>query len=126
MVLHNAADSLADLLQIKHERELQSSLVLQKQPSDKLMGGLSAARDSVADLSSVARDRRMKSLREPRPNGQRIGGEYDPPEIEEQDDDDAPIWDSTTTTTTTFFYCRLRTSLCRTRSIRRCHEDQGE
>ena len=94
MVLHNAADSLADLLQIKHERELQSSLILQKQPSDTTtMGGLSAAKDSVADLSSVARDRRIKSSREPCPNGQHIGGEYNQPEIEDDDDDDAPIWE---------------------------------
>ena len=91
MVLHNAADSLADLLQIKHERELLLRNT-NNPPSSEVTtttagGGLSAARDSVADLSARGG---MRSSRR-RPNGsQRVGGEH---EYVPEEEDDAPIWE---------------------------------
>lgn len=90
MVLHNAADSLADLLQIKHERELLLRTTNNNNPPPSKItttagGGLSAARDSVADLSSRGGTRSSRR----RPNGShRVGGEY-----EHEPEEDAPVWE---------------------------------
>ena len=73
MVLHNAIDSLSDLLQIKDDRQLSQSR--------NEIGGLGAAKDSVADLSSPQR----MSFKHQQGSTYELG--------DDSDDDDAPIWE---------------------------------
>ena len=81
MVLHNAADSLADLMQVKDEREKQH--LLQKPPAASALGGLGAAKDSVSDMMTISKQRSFRKQRE-------SGCEY---ELEVDEEDDAPIWE---------------------------------
>jgi hypothetical protein len=61
MVLHNASDSLADLLQVKAQRAAAAPI------NGTMGGGLSSARDSVADMRGFGKQmsfRKKKNTRE--------------------------------------------------------------
>ena len=91
MVLHNAADSLADLLQIKHEREKLTAFVPPSN-SNKNMGGLSSAKDSISSalggMAAAHRDSVSDMMRSGRPKTSKE-------ELDElnQEEDDAPVWE---------------------------------
>jgi hypothetical protein len=88
MVLHNASDSLADLLQVKAQRAAAAPI------NGTMGGGLSSARDSVADMRGFGKQMSFRKKKNTREDMRYDDFCY---ELEEQaggeEEDDAPIWE---------------------------------